>query len=284
MSYPQQPEPFLDVVVHDVIVTPPLIALCAGYEAGNWRGDALAKHAIQWLPEFCLTAEELNGLHPGNAVKLIEKCARLVYQTDKYKLRGEFGELFLHIVLRQTCKSIPAISKIYWKDSVNNTVKGFDAVHVVKCEDKLEIWLGEVKFYSDFRVAINEVIEEVKSHTKIDYLKNEFMLITNKLDKKEVHYKELSMLLHENTSLDEVFDAACIPILITYDSDTVKSNYKSDAKYKSEIKKEARMILDKFKSRLPKDPLPIKLHLFLMPLHTKAKLVEQLDSYLKRWQ
>lgn len=246
--------------------------------------EALSEHAIEWLPEFCLSAEELHDFHPGNAVRLIKQAARRVYQTDKYKLRGEFGELFLHIALRQMYKSIPAISKIFWKDSVNNTVKGFDAVHVVECSEKLELWLGEVKFYSDAAQAINEVISELETHTVTSYLKNEFMLIANKLDKQAKHYETLSKLLDPNTSLDEVFDAACIPVLITYDSKTVKAHSKMDNTYLNAIRNEVNEILTRFKSKLPVIRLPMKLHLFLMPVHTKADLVKQLDACLKRWQ
>lgn len=284
MTYPSPPKSFLQAIVHDLSTSPPLITLCAGYEAGVWRGEALAEHAIEWLPEFCLSEEELREFHPGNAIRLIRQAARLVYQTDKYKLRGEFGELFLHIALRQIYHSIPAISKIYWKDSVNNTVKGFDAVHVVEFSGKLELWLGEVKFYEDAKQAIVDVVAELETHTAIDYLKNEFMLITNKLDKQATHYQILSQLLDQNTSLDKVFDAACIPVLITYDSKTVKGHSKSDDIYQTAIQNEVTEILKRFKSKLPVTPLPMKLHLFLIPVHTKSKLVEQLDHFLKRWQ
>ena len=214
--YPAPPAPFLTAIIHDLVANPPIAALCAGYEAGEWRGKALAEHVMEWLPEFSLSADELKTFAPGTAVRLIKKAARLVYQTPKYGRRGEFGELFLHIALRQIYGSIPAISKIFWKDSVNTTVKGFDAVHVIADGASLELWLGEVKFYEDGNSAITDVAKELVDHTKTDYLRNEFMLITNKLDPGSPHHKKLSLLLDPNTSLDDVFDAACIPILITY--------------------------------------------------------------------
>ncbi|MEN3029932.1 Hachiman antiphage defense system protein HamA [Chromobacterium amazonense] len=48
------------------------------------------------------------------------------------------------VELRQPAASWIAISKIYFKDAVNNTVKGFDAVHVLATQNGLELWLGEV--------------------------------------------------------------------------------------------------------------------------------------------
>lgn len=284
MPFPDPPAPFLSVKVHDVSLAPTICALCAGYEGGEWRAEALAEHAMEWLPEFCLSAEELEDFRPGTALRLIRKAARLVYQTDKYKLRGEFGELFLHIALRQVHKSIPAISKIYWKDSVNNTVKGYDAVHVVEVEGGLELWLGEVKFYDDASRAIRDVVEEIQDHTQIDYMKNEVALIANKLDKGSIHYHMLSKLLDPNTSLDEVFDAASIPVLITYDSDVLKECTKVTPQYKQALAEEVMSVRADFEKRLAGLALPIKVHLFLIPLNEKKKLIEFLDGSLKGLQ
>lgn len=282
--YPKPPAPFLIPLIHDLSINPPIAALCAGYESGTWRGKAFADHVMEWLPEFSLSAEELRSFTPGTAVRLIKKAARLVYQTPKYHKRGEFGEIFLHIALRQIYDSVPAISKIYWKDSVNSTVKGFDAVHVIARGETLELWLGEVKFYKDGKKAIADVAAELIDHTKIDYLRNEFMLITNKLDSVSPHFDTLSRLLDPNTSLDSVFASACIPILITYESDAVRGSNKHDESYKSKIIAEVDELQEKFSKNVPLGSLPIKLHLFILPLHTKAVLVQALDDLLKEWQ
>jgi hypothetical protein len=215
---------------------------------------------------------------------MIRKAARIVYQTDKYKLRGEFGELFLHIALRQIYKSVPAISKLYWKDSVNSTVKGYDSVHVVEINKKLELWLGEVKFYSDATKAIREVVAEIKDHTGLQYMKNEIALIANKLDESSPHYTTLSKLLHPNTSLDEVFDSACIPVLITYDSEVLKSHSKGSQSYIEAMQNEVAKIQKNLSKKLIKLALPIRVHLFVIPLNSKASLITKMDDSLKRLQ
>lgn len=284
MSFPEPPDPFLEVKVHDISISPSVCALCAGYEGGEWRAKAFAEHVMEWLPEFCLTVEELEDLKPGTAVKILRKAARLVYQTDKYHLRGEFGELFLHIALRQVHKSIPAISKIYWKDSVNNTVKGYDAVHVVEVDGELQLWLGEVKFYDDANRAIKDVVNEIVEHTKIDFMKNEVALIANKLDKKSPYYSRLMGLLDANTSLDKVFDVACIPVLITYNSAALRKHERVTKEYNLAFEKEARSILERFEAKLAGLSLPVKVHLFLIPLKEKKVFIEFLDKSLKGLQ
>jgi hypothetical protein len=282
--YPAPPAAFLSPIIHDLSANPPIDALCAGYESGEWRGKALAEHVMEWLPEFSLSAEELRTFTPGTAVRLIKKAARLVYQTPKYGKRGEFGEIFLHIALRQIYGSIPAISKIFWKDAVNSTVKGFDAVHVIANNASLELWLGEVKFYEDGSRAISDVATELVAHTKTDYLRNEFMLITNKLDPASPHFEKLSRLLDQNTSLDTVFDAACIPIFITYESDAVRGSTKSDDAYRARLTAEITALQEKLANKVPAGSLPIRIHLFILPLHTKTTLIQILDEMLKEWQ
>ncbi|EQA05310.1 DUF1837 domain-containing protein [Glaesserella parasuis] len=285
MDYPKPPEPFLEVKVHDLTANPPVAALCAGYEGGKWRATQLAAHVMEWLPEFCLNAQEVRNLNSSNALKMLRKAARQVYQTEKHKNRGEFGEIFLHIALRQIYNSIPAISKIYYKDSVNGTVKGFDAVHVIKNDSKLELWLGEVKFYPEYNRAINDVVKELVEHTKDDYLRNENMFILNKIDDKFSFYPELSKLLDTNTSLDDIFDCVCIPILITYDSETLKNNNKRTDKFNEELKVEVMRINQKMYDKLSQIKLPpVRIHLFLLPLQDKSILINALDKELKDLQ
>lgn len=285
MDYPKPPEPFLAVKVHDLNANPQIAALCAGYEAEQWRATQLAEHVMEWLPEFCLNAQEVKSLHSGNALRMIREAARRVYQTEKYKNRGEFGEIFLHIALRQIYSSIPAISKIYFKDSVNSTVKGFDAVHVVRNDSTLELWLGEVKFYSDYNSAITDVIKELIEHTKYDYLRTEKMLLLSKIDTESSFYSELSKLLDPNTSLDDIFDCACIPILITYNSKTLKKHRKTTDEFNEELKNEILEINKKMFDKISEAKLPpIKVHLFLLPLQDKSILIDALDKELKGLQ
>ena len=132
----------------------------------------------------------------------MKKAAKAVYQTDKYKNRGEFGELILHALIREIFNSQPVISKLFYKSGINDTVKGFDAVHVVEVENDLELWLGEVKFYTDIKSAVTNVIKELYDHTQRDYLRGEFMLITGKIDDKWQHADKIKKLLHPHTNLE----------------------------------------------------------------------------------
>jgi glutaredoxin 2 len=136
------PDPFLEVRVKQLDTKPSIIGLCVGYELGNWRTAQFAEHLMNWLPEFVLTHAEIEGLHSGNMLELLRQAAKKVYASKKFRSRGEFGELLLHVAIRQVFESLPAISKIFYKSARNDTVKGFDAVHVVPTPEGLELWLG----------------------------------------------------------------------------------------------------------------------------------------------
>lgn len=285
------PEEFLKLVFHHETSLGDDLALCAGFERGHWRNDQLADHLMEWLPEFALNHSELKEMGHHNAVRMTKKAARIVYQTEKYGLRGEFGEILLHIAIRQVYKTIPAVSKIYYKSAVNKTVEGFDAVHVIRRDDGLELWIGETKFYNDLNRAIIDVCAEIVDHMGTDYLKTEFLLIKNKIDPSWPEANALKTLLKENASLDEVFKRACIPVLLTYDSDVVNSTVKASQEYLANIDEEIRLAYNKLRAKLKKQyearfgaTLPLTVHVILIPLKAKKALIGALDARLKALQ
>jgi hypothetical protein len=260
-----------------------LTGICAGYEDDKWRCEALAEHLIEtWLPEFALKHSELIGLNPRNMGRLMRRAARTVYATSKFEKRGEFGELILHAALMQEMQTLPAISKIYYKDGPNETVKGFDAVHVVPTDEGLELWLGEAKFYDNATGAIRDAITSLGRIGERDYLRDEFAAIVHKLDDTWPHADKLRQLLDKDTSLDKIFAATCIPVLLTYDSKVVAAHSAHDAKYISAVTAE----WEAHHATFALKPLPrrVKVHLLLMPLNTKKRLVAALDKELRRWQ
>ena len=276
------PTEFINFRIHDTDLNPGLSGLCVGYERRSWRDDQLVDHIMEWLPEFALSNLQNEKINATNAIQYIRQAAKNIYSSEKFKSRGEFGEILLHIAMRQGFHSIPAISKIYYKTADNDTVKGFDAVHVVENDDELELWLGEVKFYKDINSAIRDVVEELELHTESNYLRREFSLITNKIDDEWKHSEKLKLLLDNNRSLDEIFNRACLPVLLTYDSSTVNEYDSVSEEYIEEFINEIERNYIKFSSK--KLPNEIDIHLILMPLKSKEELVQKLDEKLKVWQ
>lgn len=276
---------FFKIIVHDEDSMPTLLGICARFESGEWRGQRLAENLFRCIPEFCLTYSEIHEVDSSEWMDKMKKAVSMIYSSPKYKNRGEFGELLLHYILKDLYKTVPAISKMYFKDGPNETVKGFDAVHViVNSEGNLDLWLGEVKFYNNASKAISDVIPEIKEHFAHDYLLTEFIAITNKLDKESPFYDKLSKLISPDTSLDDIFERICVPVLITFNSKVIDKHTKYTTTYKEEMKAEMEKHFQQFESQFKKLGIDIEVHLFLLPLKTKESFVQILNNKLIQWQ
>lgn len=143
-----------------------------------------------------------------------------IKSTKKYLSRGEFGELILHMLLRDFHNTIPLLSKIYFKDSYSFAVHDFDAVHI-EPETK-SLWLGESKLYTDGKVGIKELINDILEHFKRDYLNDEFNIISKKIKSyNDIPEKQYWLnLMNKNTSLKDLLTSVTIPLLCVYTSDT----------------------------------------------------------------
>lgn len=276
---------FFKIIVHEEESMPTLMGICAGFENGEWRGKRLADNLFNCIPDFCLSYSEIHEVDSTEWLDKLRKAVAMIYNSEKYKNRGEFGELLLHYILKDFYKTIPAISKMYFKDGPNETVKGFDAVHVIENgEGSLDLWLGEVKFYKDASQAIKDVIPEIEEHFAHDYLRTEFIAITNKLDKESPFYEKLSQLISPDTSLDDIFERICVPVLITFNSKVIDKHTKYTNAYREEMKTEMEKYFNLFESQFEKLGIDIEVHLFLLPLKTKETFVQMLNNKLNLWQ
>lgn len=270
---------FFKIIVHDESSIPTLLGICAGFENGEWRGQRLADNLFNCIPDFCLSYSEVHEVDSTEWMDKLRKSVAMIYNSPKYKSRGEFGELLLHYILKVFYKTIPAISKMYFKDGPNETVKGFDSVHVIENDEGLlDLWLGEVKFYKNASQAIKDVIPEIEEHFAHDYLRTEFIAITNKLDKESPFYEKLSQLISPNTSLDEIFERICVPVLITFNSKVIDKHVKYTDAYKEEMRTEMEKYFNQFETQFEKLGIDIEVHLFLLPLKTKETFVQMLNN------
>ena len=284
MCFEEKPESFLKVVFHDLARTnaPGRTFSCADYENGRWRAKDFAEYLIEWLPEFALKFSEYANFNGATGKRLLRKAAYHVYTTIKKNNRGEFGEILLHALIREHFDSKPVVSKVFYKTSANDTVKGFDAVHLVEIDGDYEIWLGEAKFYSDYKRAVSDVVAEIHQHLDSGFLRNEFMFVEGKIDdvwELSANFKEL---VSDRVSLDEIKKRICIPILITYNTDVYDRYTEFSDTFKNDIKNECDVAFNLLEQKC--QGLNLKLHIFLVPLADKQELVSFADKKLKGLQ
>jgi hypothetical protein len=205
---------------------------------------------------------------------------------DKYLRRGEFGELVLHLLLRDFHKTIPLLSKIYFKDAFGATVHGFDAVHIEP--NTKTLWLGESKLYKDGKAGIRALIQDIEEHFKSDYLNSEFLIVSKKLK----HFDNIPEkdywldLMSKSSKLIDQLESINIPLLCTYNcelfnkySDENCEDFVED--YMNEMQ-ELKQYFDDNNNH----PLKTKLNiiLILFPVQDKVELVKGLHNKLSLMQ
>lgn len=263
---------------------------------------------INAIPEFVFAQHRNNSIDINDTMELLRDAAKSIFKFKDSKLfykcyveknidackkinklpiyrRGEFGELLLHVLLRDFHGTIPLISKIYFKDATNVPAHGFDAVHVTP--DKEILWLGESKLYTHDKDGIKELIQDMEQHINRDFLNEQFTNIKKNLESSK-HSERDKWLekLEQCTQLKEIIKIINIPLLCTYecdiydkfnDLDSVEAN-----QYYMNNVNELKEYFDKNYNHALKNSLNIILLLF--PIKNKKEFLENLYKKLYHMQ
>jgi hypothetical protein len=203
--------------------------------------EEFAKVVIDVIPEYVFAQYRNEEISSLNAVDKLREAAHSIYkikefelmrryyllgdlqakqELDKssYKNRGEFGELVLHLLLRDFKGTIPLVSKVYFKDSSGVPAHGFDTVHISPNEKVL--WLGESKFYSDGKQGIRELLKDLENHFKKEFLDEQFIIIKKNLECNEIPQRQQWICELSNCNkLGDKLNMINIPMLCTYEND-----------------------------------------------------------------
>ena len=274
----------------------------------EYRLNSLIKILTDVIPEFAF------GFHDGTETKNTElvskvsEAAKAIYKIDefqkvkdiylngeyiedddlanKYLRRGEFGELILHLILRDFYSTIPLLSKIFFKDSYGHTVHGFDAVHIEPTSRTL--WLGESKLYEDGKKGVKALIQDIKEHILRDYLNDEFALVSKKIKLFDnIPEKEYWLdILGDSNTLSEQLNSITIPLLCTYSSNNfIKHNDETTQEFIADYEREVKELKRYFDDN---NDHPLKTHiniiLILFPVKCKNELIKKLHYKLSLLQ
>ena len=333
-------------IIHQHFSEADLRTYFVGFDFGEFRYDSLTELLMDSIVDFAF------GYHTGilkkyDRRKLIEaaksiynikeyKEAKRIYVDDdkcindceieieeKYLKRGEFGELILHLLLRDFAETIPLVSKIHFKDTDGATVHGFDLVHIgsdVNNPDNNSLFFGESKLYSRKKGnagshGITDLIEDIESHFNKDFLYREIALIGKKkyafippdeyedknteqeyqefLLKKKYWFNKLSEVEQKNAKLQDFLKSVTIPLVCTYQSELFDSHSdETSDEFIKEYEAEMKTLYDLFKVKMgnikDKTGEPIKTDLnvllILFPIPNKKELLKRLHSKLYHQQ
>ena len=202
-----------------------------------------------------------------------------------YDRKGVFGEVILHLLLKEFKDTTPLISKMYFKDSFSQEAKGFDAVHV--SNDESTLWLGETKFYKAWkkcgviRGGVDELVEDLKKHFTKDYLTEQYVIIKRGLEAQYEHPKRKYWVekLSKPILLKDVFQYIKIPLLCIYE-DSIACDYLQDideAVKNNRIVAHTSTVYDYYKSiNNCTIKNQIQVLLILMPVEAKNKIIRHM--------
>lgn len=279
--YANRPTRFFAQILSNNTGIPNRQAYCAGFEVEEWRCTALADHLIEWLADYALKEDELR-VHHGNMYIRLREAAIRIYTSNKYKKRGEIGEIALHAICREFFGTIPFAPRVFYLTSSNDVVKSFDLAHVRTTEGKCELWLGEAKFYEDAAAATKAAIASIAEHIELGFLRSQKLILGPQVSKSLPNYQEIRDLLSTQTSLDELFHRAVFPVLIAGESTAAKKTKRIDDNYKAAVDAELATLSDLISaSGLTRK---IKIILIYLPLAAKPRLADEFDKRLKGLQ
>lgn len=267
--------------------------------------EEFAKELINVVPEYVFAQYEDTEINSINAVEKIGEAARSIYKIKEfdlmrkyylendleakkaldnlpYKKRGEFGELILHMLLRDFKGTIPLVSKVYFKDSSGVPAHGFDTVHI--SPDEKILWLGESKLYKKGKRGISELINDLNEHFKKEYLNEQFLIIKKNLECNNIPQRdEWIENLSNCNKLKDKLNMINIPMLCTYEDDIyskfIDFNSEEAISYHETSVRELKNFFDNKKNNHPlKNSLNVILLLF--PIKDKTELLKLLHQKL----
>lgn len=317
-----------------------------GFDLGRYQNTELTEILMDVIVDFAF------GFHTGILKtynrKILKEAAKAIYKIDafkevkwvyvdnkselldcelkaenKYLKKGEFGEMILHLLLRDFFQTQPLVSKIHFKDTDNAVVHGFDIVHIgkdINDPDKDSLYLGESKLYSRKTgnagiFGINDLISDVANHFQTDFLYREIALIGKKRDsytpieeypdlntkkeyedfisKKNEWYSLLKKVENKESKLQDFFKSVTIPLICTYQSDIFNDcDDVACDDFQNKISEEVKKLKDEFDEKLNQLPVvtgqpkktELNIILLLFPIPSKKELIKVLHEKLFKEQ
>ncbi len=317
-----------------------------GFDFGRYQNDEFTDVLMDVIVDFAF------GYHTGILKKydrrILQEAAKAVYRLDvysqvkwvyvddnselsdcelkaenKYLKKGEFGEMILHLLLRDFFNTEPLLSKIHFKDTDNAVIHGFDIVHIgkdLKDNTRNSIYLGESKLYSRKTddagtKGVEDLVKDIVDHFKTDFLYREIALINKKrdafkpideyddkntideykqfLERKKAWFEKLKKVENKTEKLQDFFKSVTIPLVCTYQSKIFEGiTDENTAEFQDRLDAEVDILKAHFDKKINKivdeigEPVKTELNvvLILFPVPSKKELVKVLHKKLYKAQ
>lgn len=252
------------------------------YALKKWRHDSFAKHLIEWLPEFSLKASEIVNILAHNAEAILARSINAFGDSELPRDRL-IAELILHAILRSRQNSEPVACKVFYKSA--GKLSEFGNAHIVQAPGQDDqLWLGLARLIEagDMDATLEHICEVLDDTISETVLSAEREIIINL--REPLHHQPkadaFNQALHHNSSVDDMLNILCFPILLTYDSDALSSGWLAD--YLNHLKKEIKAHFSKLIAQLPENIQQVKVMVFLVPMESVQQLTNAFNARCRK--
>lgn len=278
--YKKRPDPFL--VEFHTSTEEGLLHSFSGfdvkYSLKTWRHESFAKHLIEWLPEFSLKASEIVNILAHNAEAILARSISTFSDSDLPRDRL-IAELILHAILRSSQDSEPVACKVFYKS--DGKLSQFGNAHIVQMHGQGDqLWLGlarliEANTMDATLEQIYEILDETISETVLS-AEREIIISLREPLHHQPKADAFNQALHRNSSVDDMLNVLCFPILLTYDSEALSSGWILD--YINNLKTEIEIHFSTFTAQLPEKTKQVKVMVFLLPMESIELLTKAFNA------
>lgn len=244
------------------------------YESGVCRQDDLSKLIRDTVIFFALTPQELATLSAETSAKLHKRAWGRISDRHAH-MKGDYGELLLFLILEVYYPAKKFVTKARLRSSKGDEIKGYDCAHFsIDKDDEICLWLGEAKFHQSFSTAIAKATDSINKHLTIKSIKDELSILEGNIEIQGENARKLEDFLNSGLSIDNI--KFKIPVLLTYDSASVRSNTALCKKFTDELTNELNTHYSNIEGRAFTNPSNMELHFILLPLEEVKKIKDAL--------
>lgn len=207
----------------------------------NDDNNELAKIIYNGIVEYAVNEYEIDydNLEKEQAKVLGRKMRYNSSATDDTKLKyGFYGEILLDLILRSFLKTDVLLARGYLYSPIEKSeVKGYDAFHLIENANGVQLWLGEAKFYIDYKRPVKDVLTKISYSLSDGYLHDNFLALIEWQHRFSYSSSRISNILNrweENPSINIASEIAKEDMIVTY---PIMIAYQSkNASYEDDIK------------------------------------------------
>ncbi len=183
----------------------------------------LARSIYNGIVEYAINEFEIDydDLEKEQLKALARRIRYNPKATDVTKSRyGFYGEILLDIILRCFLNTNVLLARGYLYQPIEKSeVKGFDAFHLLERNGNIELWLGEAKFYENYKVPVSDVLEKISYSLSDEYVNDNILTLIDWQDRFSTPCSKLSSILdrwEDNPMINIASEIAKENMVITY--------------------------------------------------------------------